>query len=321
METPAEPEQRRSRYYMPVDPTADNNVYAFELAMIGHSKRVLEFGCGAGHMTQALCKQGCRVVGVEVDPTAGADNLEAEEVLVADLDRDDFIEKLRGRDFDVALFGDVLEHLRDPGKVLTRVREVLVPGGFIVISVPNVAHFDVRMSLLKGRFDYGPYGLLDRTHLRFFTRDGIDQMLRDAGYVGVETRRVVIAPFASELAPDRDVPRDAQDLVLRDPEALTYQFCMKAVIDDGDRAVHDLAERCHLLEDKLHSSRVETELTIAAEVMAAEDRAAVRVRELETELATVRAEMDAIKATKVFRYSAGARSLYRTLVLGKPDDG
>jgi SAM-dependent methyltransferase len=283
-----------------------------QLGMIGSAKRVLEFGCSSGHITGELVRRGCRVVGLEIEADAAAANEHAEEVLIVDLDRDDFVGKLRGRQFDVALFGCVLEHLRDPGTVLKAVRELLVPGGFIVLCIPNVAFVDVRLALLKGRFPYNDWGLLDRTHLRFFTKATLDEMIADAGYMPVETHRSIVAPFAvPELGADRSIPQDVVELALDDPEALTFQFVMKAVIDDGDFAVHQLASRCRELEDRLHRIRTETELHIATEL----DKG---LRELEARAAQAEREAADLRQTKVFRYSAGARALYRALFVEGP---
>jgi 2-polyprenyl-3-methyl-5-hydroxy-6-metoxy-1,4-benzoquinol methylase len=306
-----------SRYHYEIDPIGENSVHAMELSMIGSAKRVLEFGCADGHMTAELARRGCRVVGLEIEAAAAAANEHAEETFVVDLDRDDFVEKLRGRQFDVALLGDVLEHLRDPGHVLTAVRELLVPGGFIVLCVPNVAFIDVRLALLRGKFPYNDWGLLDRTHIRFFTKATLDQVVAGAGYMPVETRRAILAPYASELAPDRSIPQEVVEMCLDDPEALTYQFVMKAVIDDGDFAVHQLADRCRELEDRLHRIRVETELQVAEGLKDLDELDDLRqsVRYLETRLADAEREVAEIRETKVFRYTERARSMYRTLFI------
>jgi SAM-dependent methyltransferase len=99
-------------------------------------------------------------------------------MVVADLDRD--VPRLEGA-FDVIVYGDVLEHLVDPLDVLVELNEYLAPGGRVVISMPNVAHLWIRLSLLFGRFQYADRGLLDRTHLRFFTERSVRELVADAG--------------------------------------------------------------------------------------------------------------------------------------------
>ena len=89
--------------------------------------------------------------------------------------------RLLAESFDVIVYGDVLEHLTDPLRALVALNRSLAPDGRVIASVPNVAHLWVRLSLLTGRFDYGERGILDRTHLRFFTRRTFLALLRDAG--------------------------------------------------------------------------------------------------------------------------------------------
>jgi 2-polyprenyl-3-methyl-5-hydroxy-6-metoxy-1,4-benzoquinol methylase len=158
-----------SRYEAAVDPAATNSAHAFMAQMVGGNKRVLELGAASGHMTRALCAQGCTVTAVEYDPEAARDlKGHAAEVIVGDLNSATVLDQLRP-EFDVVLAGDVLEHLLDPQAVLDRVTRLLTPGGRVVVSLPHVGHVDVRLALLQGRWDYHPSGLLDATHIRFFT--------------------------------------------------------------------------------------------------------------------------------------------------------
>ena len=95
------------------------------------------------------------------------------------------------RRFDLILFSDILEHLYDPAEVLARHLSWLAPGGYVVISVPNIAIWNTRLSLLLGRFEYQDTGTLDRTHIRYFTRRALMRFARDAG---LEIRRSRITP-------------------------------------------------------------------------------------------------------------------------------
>ena len=99
-------------------------------------------------------------------------------MIVADLDQ--AAPRLQGT-FDAIVYGDVLEHLNDPLPILVGLNLALAVGGRVIVSVPNVAHLWVRLSLLLGRWDYADRGILDRTHLRFFTRRSFAAFLRDAG--------------------------------------------------------------------------------------------------------------------------------------------
>src|SRR5437016_12769572 len=103
--------------------------------------------------------------------------------------------------FDAIVYGDVLEHLHDPARVLAALNRGLAPGGQAVISVPNVAHLWVRLSLAAGRFEYADRGILDRTHLRFFTRRSLGALLTGAG-LRVERLTATPAPLY-QVAPER----------------------------------------------------------------------------------------------------------------------
>ena len=302
-----------SRYDVEIRSGADNNSHSLQLQLVGSSKRVLEFGSAAGHMTKALQAQGCRVVGLDSDAEAAARNTYADRVVIADLDRDDFVPMLEGAQFDVVLFGDVLEHLRDPLMTMRRARTALAPGGYAVVSAPNFAHVDVRLALLDGHFEYRDAGLLDRTHLHFFTRDSLDRLLSDAGFLPVEHHRILVELFCTEVRPSVDIPREIVDRALLDPEALTYQFVIKAALDDGDHATRQLATRCAELEDLLHERRRE-------ELRRDRDLAAARLHETDLEdevarlrdaLAAAQDENLAIRESKAFRVGSAIGRLGR----------
>jgi hypothetical protein len=122
----------------------------------------------------------------------------------------------------------------------------------VIVSVPNVAHGAVRLALLKGRWEYRSLGLLDDTHLRFFTRESLREMLKRAGLTVVEIRRTTADLFATELAiRAEDYDPEVVAAVLEDPEATTYQFVVRAVADDADQASAELQEREELQRERI----------------------------------------------------------------------
>jgi 2-polyprenyl-3-methyl-5-hydroxy-6-metoxy-1,4-benzoquinol methylase len=133
--------------------------------------RVLEVGCATGFMAEHLARElGCRVTGVEQDPDAARVAAgRCERLVVGDIEQPEVIAQCAG-EYDVIVFADVLEHLRDPESVLRTLARFLAPDGRILASIPNVAHWSIRWRLLVGRWEYEDRGILDRTHLRFFTR-------------------------------------------------------------------------------------------------------------------------------------------------------
>ena len=121
--------------------------------------------------------------GIERDPKATAVALERmDRVIVADFtDGAELAKELGDARFDVIMFSDVLEHTVDPGGVLSGFLDYLSDDGRIVVSVPNVANWVTRFGLLFGRFTYTATGVLDRTHLRFFTRRSAIELVRGCG--------------------------------------------------------------------------------------------------------------------------------------------
>ncbi|HZQ78253.1 MAG TPA: glycosyltransferase [Acidimicrobiia bacterium] len=191
---------------------------------------VLDVGCATGALGKVLRAGGSNVTGIEIDPAAA--NLAAErldEVIVGDIEEPGFFDRFQSGTFDCVIFGDVLEHLRSPEKVLRSVARLLRPDGFAVISIPNVAHAAIRLSLLAGRFDYSATGLLDETHLRFFTRASLEDMLNRAGFSVEALERTTARAFETEIRLDPiSFPQTLLDVVEESDEALTYQFVLKA---------------------------------------------------------------------------------------------
>jgi 2-polyprenyl-3-methyl-5-hydroxy-6-metoxy-1,4-benzoquinol methylase len=139
---------------------------------------VLDVGCGFATTSQHIEKRGNRVTGIESSAEAVAvARTRVSEVIHADLQN----HPLAGRRFDVIIFADVLEHLAWPIGVLRGYLDLLKDGGSIIVSLPNVGLWSVRLNLLLGRFQYEETGVLDRTHLRFFTRRSARAMIESAG--------------------------------------------------------------------------------------------------------------------------------------------
>jgi 2-polyprenyl-3-methyl-5-hydroxy-6-metoxy-1,4-benzoquinol methylase len=246
-----------SRYHQRVDPLAPNNAHSFAVELVGCNRRVLELGAASGHVTAALVDRGCRVTAIELEPdSASALSEMAETVIVGDLNDPGLLDELEP-EFDVVLAGDVLEHLMRPHDVLRRAARLLRPGGQAVVSLPHVGHADVRLALMQGTWDYNAWGLLDDTHTRFFTLKSIRRMVKEAGLVITELRRVRIPAFETELGLERDaVPTHVLALALQDPEAETYQFVFAAALDNGDHRVGRLAESKGELEREFDDLRI-----------------------------------------------------------------
>jgi 2-polyprenyl-3-methyl-5-hydroxy-6-metoxy-1,4-benzoquinol methylase len=142
--------------------------------------RVLDVGCGFGALGRLLAQRGCVVHGIERNPEA-ARHLDGTyaRYLIGDVERS--AHALEGERYDCIVFADILEHLVDPWTALARYSELLAPGGSVVASIPNIRNIAILLELaVRGRWHYRDTGLLDRTHLRFFTRAEIQELFRSA---------------------------------------------------------------------------------------------------------------------------------------------
>ena len=143
---------------------------------------ILEVGTATGYMSQELSRKGCVVWGVEIDKEAArkAENF-CQKVLVGDIEDKALLSKLQGQRFDTIILADVLEHLKDPQATFRNLTPHLKKNGKIIISTPNIAFLTQRLLLIFGKFDYMDTGIMDRTHLRFFTKKTILELVGSAG--------------------------------------------------------------------------------------------------------------------------------------------
>jgi len=139
-------------------------------------KDVLDVGCGFATTSERIQKLGNRVMGVE----SSRDAVAVARTRIAEVVEADLQQFSTDRTFDAIIFADVLEHLAWPIGILRRYKSMLKDGGTVIISLPNVGLWSVRLGLLAGRFHYDDTGVLDRTHLRFFTRRNAIELLRAA---------------------------------------------------------------------------------------------------------------------------------------------
>jgi len=258
---------------------AANSAPARMLRLIGQNKCVLEIGCATGSQTRLMRDElGCNVTGVEINAAAaeGARPY-CQQLIVGNIEELDLKGLLGDARFDVITFGDVLEHLRNPQLVLEKVKPFLADAGYIVASVPNIAHASVVFEMCHGRFDYRPTGLLDDTHIHFFTKRSITRTFEDAGFLVVKLTRSEVRPEHTEFK-TRAACREQQELLdylyQNNAESLTYQFVIQAtpVTVDSISPVSSMAqaaaERISELETRLGTSEK-------------------RVRELESNLAWI----------------------------------
>jgi 2-polyprenyl-3-methyl-5-hydroxy-6-metoxy-1,4-benzoquinol methylase len=154
---------------------------------------VLDVGSAGGYFGERLAGKGYYVVGVEQDEaSANVASAFYDEFIIADVESGLSL----SRKFDVIVLADILEHLRQPLKVLNHLRDLLSSTGRFVISVPNVANIYVRLNLLIGRFEYADRGILDETHLRFFTLNSACALVQEAA---LRVKQIVVTPIPLPL--------------------------------------------------------------------------------------------------------------------------
>jgi len=141
--------------------------------------KVLDLGCSAGLLAEKIRQAGHTVVGVDAIELPGVRE-RTDSFFLADLEKP--LAPQIGTGFDVVIAGDIIEHLARPGDALREMRRVLRPGGQLILSVPNFSHWYPRFRVTFGLFGYDRRGVLDNTHLRFFTRSTLRRTVRRAGF-------------------------------------------------------------------------------------------------------------------------------------------
>jgi 2-polyprenyl-3-methyl-5-hydroxy-6-metoxy-1,4-benzoquinol methylase len=209
--------------------------YGRLLTRVGTRQEVLELRTSTGYLSEMMTKElSRRVYGIEIDPMAVQKaRAKCTDVRVADLYVADITELYRNKHFYVALCSDVLEYLRNPERTLNQVKQLLNPDGYIIASNPNISHGNIRLALIFGRFPYRSMGLLDDTHVRFFTRQLVEEVFDQAGFKLESVERNRWNTFTTEVTYSlRHVSffdTYSQSLAV-DLESETYQFIVRASI-------------------------------------------------------------------------------------------
>lgn len=183
--------------------------------LVPKGARVLDVGCGTGAVSVQIREvAGATVIGLEPSAErAAACRARGIETIEALFPSD----AIPTGTFDAIVFTDVLEHLADPAVALIAAKQMLAADGVVIASVPNVAHWSVRFDLALGRFEYKPYGIMDATHLRWFTRQSLKRLFETCGF-RVEHRTMapgVWLPDYRHRRPWKWIPRVMRDRCVR----------------------------------------------------------------------------------------------------------
>lgn len=220
------------RYNTVINVDSVDNSHSQMIRMITSGSKVLDVGCASGVLGEYLARElQCDVVGLDYD----AQNIEIarsrncySDLFEVDLNAlaPDF---LAGFEFDYIVFGDVLEHLLSPDTLLGTLKASLNSNGKFIVSLPNISHGSIKLNLLKNRFDYTPEGLLDRTHLRFYTLKSIQQLCGNCGLNIDKFNRVFAPIYGMEQKVDVGAYSAATlELVESDTESWVYQYVFSA---------------------------------------------------------------------------------------------
>lgn len=205
------------------------------IGLIPPGSAVLDVGCASGYLARELIARGADFVdGLEVDEgDAGLARTACRHVTVGSVEDPEVVAMLPDGAYDAIVIADVIEHLRRPEEAVVTLVRKLAPEGRFVLSVPNIAHYSARFGLLRGRFRYEDVGLLDRTHLRFFTRETLADFLAEVGLnLDEEEFTFRHVPAAGRIATTpvigRPLARGYEALTRRCSGLLAYQFVISA---------------------------------------------------------------------------------------------
>ncbi|MGB7182449.1 MAG: class I SAM-dependent methyltransferase [Burkholderiaceae bacterium] len=195
-------------------------------------EHVVDIGCMHGALGMALtnARPGVRVTGIDIDPNYAREAAKrCHRTLAANIETmsDSIFDSLFPSDCWV--FGDCLEHLKDPWQVLRRVRAAIDPEGCLVVCIPNAQHWSVQWRLLSGNFRYEDSGLMDRTHLRWFTRLTLMEMFEETGWAVDEALTRILEsaqqdPMLQAIASHAELLGMDPDQATRDARPFQYVF-------------------------------------------------------------------------------------------------
>lgn len=217
----------------------DGSSHSEILSMLSGSAplRILDIGCATGALSEALRGAGHHVTGVDVIESEGVRE-RVDAFHLADLAQG--IPEEVGRDYDVVIAADVIEHLPRPAETLGQIREALRPGGELLLSVPNFGHWYPRARVVVGAFGYDRRGILDNTHLRFFTRRTLRRTVRAAGFDVLEERATGLPLGVVSPGDSRAVSTARQvdtSLVRLRPQLFGYQFVLRLTPHAADQVL------------------------------------------------------------------------------------
>lgn len=212
-----------------VDITIENNPYTKALRQIKEKSYVLDVGCASGYIGEYLFNEkDCEIVGFDI----GQEYIDYcnslgcyKNLHLLNLDKlSDETDVYNGK-FDYILMLDVIEHTRNPVEVVFKLKKLLKPSGKIIFSIPNISHGSIVISLLQNQFKYQDQGLLDYTHISFFTLENIINLFNET-HMQITNLEYVYQPFHCGICPQtyKKAGRKLLKKLLKDPQHQAYQY-------------------------------------------------------------------------------------------------
>lgn len=232
----------------------EQNTASYIIDMVGSNKNVLEAGAGPGSITKLLVNTlGCQVTAIEIDESS-IQNLKqyCSSVHKLDLNNENWITEFSSnRHFDIVVAADVLEHLHNPLSALLSFKKLLNPDGSIIVSLPHIGHSSIYACLMDNDFEYRDWGLLDRTHIRFFGIKNMQRLFDDAGLKIVDVKFVLRKPEYTEYAKRwSQMPNEFRKVIKKNKYSDVYQVVFRTV------PVEALGERIDLLMEPVSKTPI-----------------------------------------------------------------
>jgi len=205
------------------------------MKQVGTGLKILDVGCGYGQNGEEMIKRGNTVFGVDILPVAiEKAKTRLTYAAVADFSRQENIpEEIKREKFDMVVFSDILEHVYDPMCLIRNAIPMMKENAILLVSVPNIANWLNRLQLFSGHWEYAVSGVMDRTHIRFFTLKSIKRFIKAAGFdvINVYATPYFLRGFGVQvrnwLFPDsRDCQPSAPEALANSPH---YKFYLKYI--------------------------------------------------------------------------------------------
>lgn len=285
-----------------------NSSWAMVFNQIKDNETVLDIGCSSGNFGVMLISQKqCIVDGIDIDiDDIALAQKKLRKTYVLDIE-DDSLDILTEK-YDVITIMDVIEHLKEPARALRKIGQLLKPGGRLLFSVPNMSHVSIRLELLLGEFNYRNIGLLDDTHLHFYTEKYLQRVLNDAGYniVNAESSTITYPKqlIVEKLKEAGLIPCDDFMQKLAKTKGNIYQFVGTAVLSKQPIKPKPFpAQNPH----EEHYLQIE-------KVMEQQDKKYIKDLKLKDQhIANLEAEIAAIKKSTTYRITQRLVVLYKKL--------